>query len=281
MILINGTLHKQAPQEELFGNRGLLYGDAIFETLKVSGGKLLFWEDHYFRLMSSMRIMRMEIPLNFTMETLESQLLELAKNIQPELQAVRLKLLVYRDSEGLYTPKENTIGYTITGSVLEVPFYTLAQTDYLIELFKDHYLSPSLISTLKTNNKALNVLGSIYAKENDYQNCLILNTNKEVVEALNGNIFLVHGNQIKTPPRSSGCLQGIMRKQIMALVEKLPDYTLVEAVVSPFELQQADEIFITNVIGGIIPVSAYRKKSYNNTVARDLLGKLNAKIRLG
>ena len=46
-------------------NRGYAYGDGLFETIKVVSGKLLFWEDHYFRLMASMRIMRMEIPMNF------------------------------------------------------------------------------------------------------------------------------------------------------------------------------------------------------------------------
>lgn len=280
MISINGTLTSQDHTTNWVYNRGLNYGDAVFETLRVSNGSVLFWEDHYFRLMSSMRIMRMDIPLEFTMEFLEEKLMELAKALQPECQAVRLKLMVFRDSEGYYSPATNAIGFTISGSVLEQPFYTLLEQDYPIELFKDHYLSPSLLSTIKTNNKAINVLGSIFAKENDYANCLLLNTNKEVVEALNGNLFLVHGSTLKTPPRSSGCLQGIMRKQLLSILSKLPDYKVEESAISPFELQKADELFITNVIGGIIPVSQYRKKIYRTEVARDLLGKLNAKIRL-
>ncbi|MEM7380363.1 MAG: aminotransferase class IV, partial [Bacteroidota bacterium] len=128
---------------------------------------------------------------------------------------------------------------------------------------------------LKTANKAINVLGSIYAKENGYQNCLLLNSNKEVVEALHGNLFLVKGKTIKTPPLSSGCLNGIMRKQLIELFKGDDTYELEESAISPFELQQADELFITNVIVGIQPVSKYRKASYNSSLSAELIDRLN------
>ncbi len=97
---------------------------------------------------------------------------------------------------------------------------------------------------------------------------------------MNGNLFLVKEFTIKTPPLSDGCLKGIMRKQIMGLIEQLPDYTIEEVSISPFELQQADELFITNVIAGIQPISNYRKKQFNNSIAKMLLQKLQVKIRL-
>ena len=151
---------------------------------------------------------------------------------------------------------------------------------YEVELFKDHYVNSGLLSTIKTNNRAINVLGSIYAKENSYDNCLLLNENKSVIEALNGNLFLVKGKLIKTPPTTDGCLKGVLRGKIIEIVKKLPDYTLVEESISPFELQKADELFITNVIVGIQPVSKYRKKEFNKEVAKELLTKLNVLARL-
>ena len=108
----------------------------------------------------------------------------------------------------------------------------------------------------------------------------MINTNKQVVEALNGNVFLVKGNTIKTPPLSDGCLKGVMRTQLLNMVKDLPDFELNEASISPFELQKADELFITNVIVGIQPVSKYRKKHFNTEVAKSLVQKLNIKIRL-
>ncbi len=76
-----------------------------------------------------------------------------------------------------------------------------------------------LLSTLKTNNKVLNVVGSIYANENDLDNCLVLNNDKHVVEALNGNLFLLKDKVLKTPPLTDGCLKGIMRKQSWILLK--------------------------------------------------------------
>ena len=125
------------------------------------------------------------------------------------------------------------------------------------------------------------MLGGIFARENNYHNCLLVNEKKSVVEALNGNLFLVKGDRIKTPPLTDGALNGITRKQLVNMIKKLQEYNFEEVSISPFELQKADELFITNVIVGIQPISKYRKKEYTNTVAKDLLAKLNAKARLG
>lgn len=261
-------------------NRGFAYGDSVFETLRVINGKVMFWEDHYFRLMASMRIMRMEIPQNFSPEFLEEEVTGLVKANNLDTSPARVRLAVYRERGGFYTPATYDIGYVITAEALPSPFYLLNDGFYEVELFKDHYVNSGLLSTIKSNNRAINVLGSIYAKENDYQNCLLLNENKSVVEALNGNLFLVKDKIIKTPPLTDGCVKGILRGKLIEIVQKLPDYTLVEESISPFELQKADEMFITNVIVGIQPVSKYRKKEFRNATAKELLSKLNVRARL-
>ncbi|AJR03872.1 aminotransferase class IV [Siansivirga zeaxanthinifaciens] len=280
MTNFNGTILSETHVLSI-QNRGYAYGDALFETIKYAHGKLLFWEDHYFRLMASMRIMRMEIPMNFTMEFLEEQIQKTIDANQFGTSSVRVKLMVHRVEGGLYLPTSNAIGYNISVKKIASDFYEAHDAFYEVDLFKDYYIAPSLLSTLKTNNKALNVVASIYTKENNLNNCFILNTDKQVVEALNGNVFVVKGNTIKTAPLSDGCLKGIMRKQIMEILKDMKDtYEFTEASISPFELQKADEIFITNVITGITSVSKYRKKSFNNEVAKILLQKLNTKLRL-
>ncbi|MDX1463075.1 MAG: aminotransferase class IV [Marinirhabdus sp.] len=281
MVNANGTLQKSSESTISFMNRGLHYGDAVFETIRVSAGKVLFWEDHYFRLMAAMRIMRMEIPMQFTPEFLEEELLKTTKHTASGGQTFRVKLLVWRGEGGKYTPTSKEISFLIISEALETPFYTISDAAYEVELFKDHFITSGLLSTLKSNNRIINVLGSIYASENDYDNCLLLNERKQVVEALNGNLFLVNGYKIKTPPLADGCLNGILRKQIIAILGEFPDYILEEESVSPFELQKADEMFITNTIVGIQPISKYRKKEYQSVVARELLQKLNVKARLG
>src|SRR5690606_24224349 len=281
MVNFNGIMLDNQKAFIAIDNRGFNYGDALFETLRFSGGKIYFWEDHYFRLMASMRILRMEIPMNFTMEFLENEILRTIDSPEIKDAPLRVKFIVWRKSGGKYTPVTNEIEYAISYEKLQAPFYKLEETLCEVELFKDHYIASGLLSTLKSNNRLINILGSIFAKENGYQNCLLLNENKQVVEALNGNIFLISGNTIKTPPLSDGCLNGILRKQLFSILKMMPDFTLEETSISPFELQKADEIFSTNVIQGIVPITKYRKKEFDDTVAKLLLPKLNLKARMG
>lgn len=279
MININGTLLEDAKANLSLENRGFNYGDAIFETIKVNN-RPLFWEAHYFRLMASMRIMRMEIPMKFTPEFLEAEIMDLIATKISKVKSHRVKLSVYRVSGGYYTPDNNSIEYSISMSPLDNFLYEHTPNNYEIDLFKNYQISPNLLSTIKTNNKALNVIGSIYAKENNFNNCLLLNTNKHVIEALNGNIFLVKNNIIKTPPLLDGCMKGIIRGKLIEIINKSSNYELNEKSISPFELQKADEIFITNVISGIIPITKFRKKEYKTVTSKLLLDKLNIKIRL-
>ncbi|WP_272022878.1 aminotransferase class IV [Olleya namhaensis] len=280
MINFNGILQEDNTVISN-NNRGYSYGDGLFETIKAVHGKLLFFEDHYFRLMASMRILRMEIPMNFTMEFLEAQIKRTLEANNLLSQSGRVKIQIDRVEGGLYLPESNDVNFIISVKAIDDDFYLLNEDKYEVDLYKDHYLSPSLMSTLKSNNKVINVIGSIYAKENRLDNCLLINTNKSVVEALNGNLFLVKGTTIKTPPLSDGCLKGVLRKQIMEIIKLLPDYSLEETSISPFELQKADELFTTNVIKGIQSITKYRKKEFKNEVAKMLLQKLNVKVRLG
>ncbi|HKJ48144.1 MAG TPA: aminotransferase class IV [Christiangramia sp.] len=280
MINLDGNIVKEENAKLSVLNRGFAYGDSVFETVRVINGKIMFWEDHYFRLMASMRIMRMEIPSSFSPEFLEKEIIEIIEANDLSASAARIRFAVYRLQGGYYTPATRDIGYVITAEAMENSFYLFNDGSYEIELFKDHYVTSGLLSTIKSNNRAVNVLGSIYARENDYDNCLLLNEKKSVVEALNGNIFLVKGDKIKTPPIADGALNGIIRKQLINILKKTEEYTLEETSISPFELQKADELFITNVAVGIQPVSKYRKKKFENKVSKDLLSKLNVKARL-
>ncbi|RIV45986.1 aminotransferase class IV [Flagellimonas pelagia] len=280
MINFNGTLFPQEKEILTADNRGLKYGDALFETLRCVNGALFFWEDHYFRLMASMRILRMEIPMEFTLEFLEEEIKRTISANDEDTGATRVRLTVFRKDGGLYTPATNDVSYVIETSTLESPFYLMDDSPYEVELFKDFYVNKDMLSNLKTSNRVLHVVASVFSKENGYANCLLVNTDKQVVEAINGNLFVVKGNQIKTPPLSDGCLDGIIRKKLMEIISSSEEWELLEESISPFELQKADEMFITNSIQGIQPISKYRKKEFGSSVAKGLVGKLNAKARL-
>lgn len=264
----------------LQNNRAFLYGDAVFETVKIIDNKILFLEDHYFRLMASMRILRMEIPMNFTMEHFESEILTAVQSENTEASS-RARITVYRNDGGFYLPTDNNISYHISVSGIEKPLYEVEKPEYEVDIYKDFYVSKQLISTLKTTNKLLHITGSIYADENGLDNCILLNEEKNVTEALQGNIFMLKEGVLSTPPLSEGCLNGIMRKQILSLARTFENIEVTEAPISPFDLQKADELFITNVIKGIQPITKYRKKEFETVFASQLITKLNTKVRLG
>lgn len=280
MINFNGQLVQESNQS-IEKNRGFLFGDAVFETLKVLDNKVLFLEDHYFRLMASMRVLRMEIPMDFTMEYMEEQILKTISSLKIESVSYRVRVTFFRDSEGLYLPLDNkSTKFLIQVSTLENGVYINEPGEYEVEIYKDFFVTKQLLTSLKTTNKLINVTASIFAAENGYQNCLLVNNEKNIVEAINSNIFIVNGKTIKTPPVSDGCVNGIIRKQLVEFISKSDEFEIEEISISPFELQKADEIFLTNIITGIRSVSKYRKKEFGNNVANDLLIKLNAKIRL-
>jgi len=275
MINFNGN----TVQEEnlLTQNRAFLYGDGVFETVKIINNKILFLEDHYFRLMASMRIVRMEIPMNFTMEYFEEQVLNLvqAKGITA---SARARITVFRNDGGLYLPKTNEISYLIHATPLENTSYVLNTDEYEVDLYKDFYVAKQLLSSIKTTNKMINVTGSIFAHENGLANCLLINDSKNVIEGLQGNLFMLLGKKLITPPVSEGCLNGIMRKQILALAKKVEGIEVLEEIISPFDLQKADELFLTNVITGLQPITKYRKKEFTSNLAHLLVQKLNESI---
>ncbi|RUT68953.1 aminotransferase class IV [Flavobacterium cupreum] len=276
MINFNGNI---VGQEEniLTQNRAFLYGDGVFETLKIINSKILFLEDHYFRLMASMRVVRMEIPMNFTMEYFEEQVLKVVAENGLSASA-RARITVFRNDGGLYLPKTNEVSFLIHTTGLENTSYVLNTAHYEVDLYKDFYVTKQLLSSIKTTNKLINVTGSIFAHENGLDNCILVNDTKNVVEVLQGNLFMVMGKKLITPPISEGCLNGVMRKQVLALAKKIEGIEVTEEIISPFDLQKADELFLTNVITGIQPISKYRKKEFTNSLAHLLVQKLNESI---
>jgi branched-chain amino acid aminotransferase len=273
MINFNGTIVSQ-DTNILTQNRAFLYGDAVFETVKIVNAKILFLEDHYFRLMASMRVVRMEIPMNFTMEYMEEQILSIAA-ANSLSDSSRARITVYRNDGGYYLPQTNTVSFVVHTTGIEEALYSFSEHKYEVDLFKDFYITKQLLSSIKTTNKILNITASIFASENGFDNCLLLNDSKNVVEAIQGNVFMVTANKLITPSVSEGCLNGIMRKQILEFAKKIDNLEVVEGSISPFDLQKADELFITNVIKGIQPITKYRKKEFDVVIAKVLLEKLN------
>ncbi|CAL2104497.1 Aminodeoxychorismate lyase [Tenacibaculum sp. 190130A14a] len=275
MVNFNGSIISENELQFSHENRAFKYGDAIFETVKIVNNKVVFWEDHYFRLMASMRMLRMKIPMEFTLEYLESQILKVLET--KEGSTFRARLTVFRKDGGLYTPKTNEVDFLIDVKAIEVS----VKESYRVDLFKDFYNYSGLMSTVKTTNRMLNTIAAVFAEENDLDNCILLNERKGVVEVTNGNIFIVKGTTIKTPALTEGCIKGVARKKVIEILEKHPEYTIEQTVISPFEVQKADEVFITNVISGVQIVTNYRKKEFATEIGQKIGKSLQVKMITG
>ena len=271
MINFNGKITDLSDQ--LINNRAFLYGDAVFETLIIFNDKILFWEDHYFRLMSSMRIIRLDIPDKYTPEFFKENIIKIHNNISQTGNS-RIRINIYRSSGGKYKPEKNTPSFIISCESINYNTYKLNKGHYEVDLYKDYYLDNQLISSIKSNNKIINVVASIYASENGFDNCILLNKDKLVSEFINSNLFIIKDEKIYTPTLKSGCLNGVVRKNLFKILSS-SSFELYEQDLSTFDITQSDEIFGTNIAQGIFSVTKFRKKDYDCSKTKKIITMLN------
>ncbi len=258
--------------------RATMYGDAVFETIRMRDNKLLFVEDHYFRLMASMRILRMPIPMEFTPEFFVDEANRLAEEVA--VTDGRLRLQVVRKSEGKYTPDDNNeCVWWMELEELSTQDYTWTSKGLKVDLFKDHYIQPGLLSTLKSSNALPYVLAGIFAKENGFDAMLLVNDKKMLVEANAANVFVLKDNILKTAPLEDGPLRGVFRKNLIGWAKEI-GLEIKEESINPFELQKADEIWLTNTISGVQWVEKYRKRTYKGDKAKELVELLQRKLNV-
>ncbi|MBI1316066.1 aminotransferase class IV [bacterium] len=274
MILWNGNWVDSDRALFGVGNRGFRYGDAVFETLRCEAGRVMWLEEHYFRLMAGMRVFRMEIPDHFTPEWMGEQIRAVVDAHHRMDMPCRIRFTVYRNEGGYYRPHTSSVSWLVECSPLEHSGYATVEQGLHVDLYRDHAVVPGLLSNLKTAQSALYVLGAIWAEENRLDDALLLSPSKYLVEATASNIVVVQGDRLITPPLSSGCTQGIVRGQLLKK-SRAWNLNLVEAELSPFELLRADEVWLTNTLQGIRAVGRYRDRTYASTQAQAIAALLD------
>jgi len=280
MIVFNGSVYARInslPEDEL---NGLLhFGISIVENIRVEAEKLIFWESHYFKMMASMRILRMEIPMSFTMEYLEEQIIKLLQ--ENKLNTVSSKISLSFFSKHIPTRCTPIVptSFLIEAETSET-FSSIQFGSRNIELYKDHWVVKGLFGTLESSNDRIRKLATVYAYENNFEDLILLNENKQVSETLIGSLFVVQGDVIKTPPLTSGCRSSVYRQVVIDLLKKIEGVDLIEEAVSPFELQKADELFVVSLSNGIQSVKQYRKKVFSSNKATLLFPKFMTNYRL-
>jgi len=257
---------------QAFSRRSHLYGDGLFETIRVHRGRLCFWESHYFRLMSSMRILRMDIPASWSPDEMEAEL----RSYLPDTSGdYRLRMAVWREGGVGYAPSTAGVDFAVHVTPLEDVGYPHPLKTLQVDLFQEHKKSAGLLSTLKASQSTLYVLAAQFALDQGLDDAIILSHENRLLETSRGNLFVLKGAELTTAPLAAGALRGVIREQVLRLAPGL-GWTVKEEALSPFALLDADEVWMTNAVDGVSAITQYRKSVFGMAQAERMQNALRA-----
>lgn len=274
-VNINGKIMApDAPQIQA-DNRGYLYGDGCFETIKVIRGKAVNLENHIARILAGAHTLKLRAPNYFDLDYFQKQIDELIA-YSKEFQGGKIRLSFERSAGGTYIPDTNEVSFTIEYLPDNSNGFILNDHGLELDLYSEHKKSINKLSPLKTKNGLLYVLAAVQAKEQGLDDMLVMNEKMAIIESSSCNLFVASNGVLYTPSLDDGILAGTMRMQIIniALQNGIKVY---ECTIMPHNILSADEILLTNAIAGIKWVGGYRTERYRNDMARRLMGLLNEK----
>lgn len=233
----------------------------------------MFLRDHLNRLKLGMTVLRMNLPAELNTENVYAQIIQLLKH-NTHAPHARIRLTVFRNGEGYYTPQTNDISYLIESEELE-DGYSLNHKGLWIDLFADIRKPINKLSGIKTGNALLYTMAGLSRQSMRLDDCLLVNETGNICEAISSNVFVVKNGTLYTPPLNEGCVAGIMRKQIIQIAHQKKILTF-ESPISNYTLLNGDELFITNAIHGVKWVGQYKDKFYTNKMSAFFIDCLKA-----
>ncbi|MEZ0542977.1 aminotransferase class IV [Fibrella arboris] len=226
-------------------DRAFQYGDGLFETIRYEAGQVWFWPDHYDRLMHGMAALQLDVPDGFSAQHLSDTILDLLQQNGLTNTTARIKLQVWRQPGGLYTPTTHAANWLLTAKAGQ-PF---ALTDKpRLGIFRDIRLSPSRLSAFKTLNALPYVMAGLYRQQHNVDDVVLLDTRGHLAECVASNLFWIKDHQLYTPSLESGCINGIIRRQLQRTRGGFSQ-PIQEGLFLPTVLESADAVFCTNVSG--------------------------------
>ncbi len=276
MLSYNGQIISKNDYHISINNRAYRYGDGLFETIKVANGKIPYYMTHYSRMIRGIHALQMVIPDFYHHEYFHRELIDLLKAVEGNNGVIRMQ--VYRSGAGKYGPINNAFDRIIEFIPSEQVEWSYAQPKktYHIDTFSGMQKMYSPISFFKSCNSQIYILAAIDSQRRGLDNVLLMNGDK-IVEAISENIFLYREGEVFTPPITDGPVEGIMRSVVKKIAKwnKIP---LNEVSITVNDLMEAEEVFLTNSVKGIIPVTSYQGQEYDNTFSTGLRLKLDERL---
>jgi len=271
-VNFNGEILPADTKVLTVANRSFKYGDGLFESMRMLKGQLKFASEHATRLQKGMKALKMDGYSQMDAWFLKEKADQLAS--VNKIKHGRLRLTVYRDAEGLYTPSQNKVGYLLEIQPVDEPRYFLNAKGLIVDIFTELGKPTNFLSNIKTCNSLVYVLAGIHKSQNNLDDVLLLNQNGFLCEASSSNVFVYYQNHLYTPALSEGCVEGVMRQVVINIANRI-GIPLTEAQINPEILYEADEVFLTNSVKGIQSVMGYGIRRYFNKVSKTLMDELN------
>lgn len=279
-LLLNGEFYPTGIPLVRAENRAFRYGDAIFETVRAHGRTLLFAKSHIDRLHKAAKVLHINLP-NAVSNAENFQLwAERLLHHNRLFAGARIRLSVYRTEGGLYTPKANSAGWVMEAEKLPNDFFTVNEKGLIVGIYDEVPKVPGKLAFFKSASSLNYVTAGIFKTQNKLDDVLLTNIHGKVIEGLSSNLFLVKDKTILTPALNQGCVEGVMRKQVIELSHGLGYKVFNNCSIERNDLMLADEIFLTNSISGVHWVGGYKNKRFFSKTARTLTKALNEKTKI-
>jgi branched-chain amino acid aminotransferase len=247
-VFLNGRFIPEAQALVPLSDRGFLYGDGLFETLRVSNGRPIWWSRHWERFETGATSLR--IPLPWPSTTLHGFACELVQQNAMSEGVLRVTLSRGSSQRG-YSPKgasQPTLAMTSHPLPAALPAVRLITASLRISA-----LDP--VANFKTANKLVQVMAHVEADDRGVDEALLVNTDGHVAEACASNLFWIEGGAVCTPPLSDGALFGITRRIVLEICRARAVPAKPTAHIQPQQLFGVDGVFLTNSVSGIVPAS--------------------------
>lgn len=260
----NGELHPANEPVLRLDNRAFHFGDGLFESIRMVGGKPCFLDAHWARMSTGADLLRITLPQGFDRQRFGEAVQAIIQ--KSGIMSGRMRFTLYRGGSGYYRPETDQGAYTIELKALADAHHVLNPNGLLVDIWPEMRKPVNELSRHKTLNCQYYIMAALWSRARGLDDCLLQNDRGNIIESSSGNLFIVSNGVLYTPSLTDGCLGGVMRAQVinLAIANGIKVY---ECSLNPQNLLAADELFFTNAIQGIRWAGGYRTKRYTHKMA--------------
>jgi len=257
MVNLNGQLLAALPETFTLLQRGMFYGDGLFETVRAFEGQVPFWPLHWERFSNGMKVLGFEIPPHWTEDYFEKEITRTSPG------NARIRLTVWRSPGGLYWPTDNTPQFLVTTEPLRSGVFEWFGAGLEMCLCETVRLPVDSLSGIKTLSGARYVAAAMEARAKGVDDLIVLNSHGRVCEATGSNVIWLLGDIVFVPPRFDGQINGTLQNLLCGLL-RAEGWEVREKPTSVEDILGAEEVLLTNAIRGIRWVRKFEGKVFGH-----------------